>query len=206
MKKAAIAVMLLIAVSISLSAKTKTKRVDADKITDVDGYWNDNDVGIVCKDLIEKCVTSPRVAKFEEKNGRAPTVVLGVIKNESTEHIDTTIISKKMQTAILNNGVMEFVADKTERAELMEEAEYQGEHALDYSEDEEGEEVNKLDQSEAADFMLTGSVKAIVQQDGKTSVRAYTVTATITDVRTHRLVWQDECDVKKIIKRKKVKL
>lgn len=188
---------MLLFVTSCATSKGAVKRVDA--VSDIDGYWNDNDVRIVCEDLIQQCISSPRVAKFEDTNGRVPTVVLGKIKNESMEHIDTTIVSKKFQTAIINSGVMEFVADKTEREELREEVAQQQEHAtLDTQ--------KEMNAEEAADFMLQGSVKADVHKDKKLVTRTYLVTVQLVDLQTHRIIFSGDNDsVKKEIKRKKTK-
>lgn len=196
-----------VALTIFASCATTTKRVDADKVVDIDGFWNDSDVRLVCEDLINQCVSSPRVAKFSAAEGRVPTVVLGTIKNESAEHIDTSIVAKRFQNAIINSGVMDFVASSGERGELFEEAAWQEEHALDYSADEDGEEISKLDKSNAADFMLMGSVKSIVQSEDNTTVRTYFVYAQMMDVKLHTIVWSGEnSEIKKIIKRQKHKL
>lgn len=198
---------LLTAFAVLASCATAAKRVDADKEVDLDGFWNDSDVRIAAEDLIAQCVSSPRIARFKTSEGRVPTVVLGTIKNESTEHIDTSIVAKRFQNAIINSGVMDFVADSAERAQIMDEALWQEEHALDYSEDEEGEEISKLDKSNAADFILLGSVKSMVQTEGNTTVRTYFVYAQMMDVKKHTIVWSGEnSSIKKIIKRQRVKL
>lgn len=183
------------------------KRVEADAFTDIDGQWNDNDVRIACGDLVAQAASSPRIASFKAERGRMPTVVLGRFKNESTEHIDTSIMAKRFQNAIINSGKMDFVADASERGTLAEEAAYQEEHALDYSDDADGEEVSKLDKETAADFMLLGSVKSIVQREGAVTVRSYFVYAQMMDVERHTIVWSGEnSGIKKVIRRKKAKL
>ena len=176
-------------------AKPKVKRVDSGKVVDLSGYWNDSDVKIVCESLIEDCIDSPRVAKFEAQNGRPPVVIIGSIKNESSERIDTSIVAKRVQTAIINSGVLEFVASANERGELRNEKADQADHAsLDTA--------KSIDNEEGADFMMTGSVKTDVQTVGKRSVRTYFVYLTLTDLETHRIIWQGENDeIKKEIKK-----
>lgn len=186
----------------SIFSAGKVKRLDDSKVVDLNGYWNENDVKIVCETLIEDCISSPRIAKFEKTNGRAPVVILGTIKNESAERIDTTIISKKMQTAILRTGVLEFVADASERVELRDEVKSQADHA---SEDT----AKAIDEEEGADFMLQGSVKTIVQKEGKKSIRTYYVTVSLTDLQTHRIIWEgdnSDAPVRKYFKQSAVKL
>ena len=63
------------------------------------------------------------------------------------------------------------------------------------------ETAKALDNEEAADFMLSGSVKTQVQKEGKKSVRTYFVYVTLTNIETNRIIWQGENDeIKKVIK------
>ncbi|MEE1212984.1 MAG: penicillin-binding protein activator LpoB [Treponema sp.] len=202
MKKIAAIICLFAMAVTSVMAAGKVKRLSEDEVVDLNGYWNENDVKVVCEALINDCIQSPRVAKFEEKNGRAPVVVLGTIKNESVERIDTKIISKRMQNAIIKTGVLEFVADKSERDELREEVAQQADHSSE-------ETAKAIDEEEGADFMLMGSVKTIVQQNAKESIRTYYVTVQLMDLQSHRIIWSgdnEDAPVRKYFKQKKVKL
>lgn len=178
---------------------TKVSRVDSDEVIDLDGYWNESDVRIVCDSLIEECISSPRIAKFEGQQGRAPVVIIDSIRNQSSEHIDTSIVEKKFQTAIINSGVMEFVSSSTEKQALREEKADQADHST-------YDTAKEMDQETGADFMLKGSVKTIVQSAGDKTVRTYYVYAELHDIRTNKIVWMAENDsIKKVIKRQKAK-
>lgn len=178
---------------------TKVSRVDSDEVIDLDGYWNESDVRIVCDSLIEECISSPRIAKFEGQQGRAPVVIIDSIRNQSSEHIDTSIVEKKFQTAIINSGVMEFVSSSTERQALREEKADQADHST-------YDTAKEMDQETGADFMLKGSVKTIVQSAGDKTVRTYYVYAELHDIKTNKIVWMAENDsIKKVIKRQKAK-
>lgn len=179
---------------------TKVSRVDSDEVIDLDGYWNESDVRIVCDSLIEECISSPRIAKFEGQQGRAPVVIIDSIRNQSSEHIDTSIVEKKFQTAIINSGVMEFVSSSTERQALREEKADQADHST-------YDTAKEMDQETGADFMLKGSVKTIIQSAGDKTVRTYYVYAELHDIKTNKIVWMAENDsIKKVIKRQKAKL
>lgn len=179
---------------------TKVSRVDSDEVIDLDGYWNESDVRIVCDSLIEECISSPRIAKFEGQQGRAPVVIIDSIRNQSSEHIDTSIVEKKFQTAIINSGVMEFVSSSIERQALREEKADQADHST-------YDTAKEMDQETGADFMLKGSVKTIVQSAGDKTVRTYYVYAELHDIKTNKIVWMAENDsIKKVIKRQKAKL
>ena len=76
--------------------------------------------------------------------------------------------------------------------------------------DHSSEETAKaIDEEEGADFMLMGSVKTIVQQNAKESIRTYYVTVQLMDLQSHRIIWSgdnEDAPVRKYFKQKKVKL
>lgn len=183
-------------------ATTSVGRVSSDTVTDLTGFWNDTDVKIVCEDLINKCLTSPRVNGFEQKNSRLPVIIVGKFKNDSTEHIDTSIIIEKMADAIINSGIADFVADKKEREELREEKIAQNTEGFT-SEDT----AKALDNETGADFMLKGSVKTMVEKAGNKTVRRYYVSAQLIDLETNMVLWKGlNEEIKKIIKTKTPRL
>lgn len=179
---------------------TKVARVDSGTVVDLSGYWNDTDMKIVTDSLISECIASPRVAKFEATNGRPPFVILGKIANKSSEHLDTGILSKRFQTAIINSGVLEFVADASQREQLRNEKSDQAENAYDTA--------KSIGNEQAADFMLQGTVTTIIDTDGKKkSVRTYQVDMQLIDIESNRIVWQGQnSEIKKLVKRSGAKL
>ena len=194
-------VILAFAASVALfsCSSTKVERVDSEEVVDMDGYWNDSDVRIVCESLINDCVSSKTIANYSKVNGRAPVAIVGKISNDSDEHIDTSIVAKRFQNAIINSGVMEFVSDKYEREELREERFDQADNASEKTAKAIGNETG-------ADYMLLGSIKSIVQKEGNKSVRAYFVYAELHDMESNKIVWSGEnSSIKKIIKRPSTK-
>ena len=174
---------------------TSVKRYDSkDNVKDLSGYGNENDVTIVCNTLIESCIQSKRVANFQKNNGRAPIVIIGTIKNKSVERIDTSILSKRFQNAIINDGTLEFVADANQREELRAEKYDQAENAY--------ETAKSIGNETAADFMLQGSVTTIVDTEGRQQVRTYQVDMQLIDLETNKIVWADQNnDIRKYIKK-----
>lgn len=186
--------------STSAGSGVNVTRIAPDTVVDLDGYWNETDVRIVCDTLISECVHSPRIAQFKSRYGRSPVVIIDSIRNQSSEHIDTSIVEKKFQTAIVNSGVLEFVSSSSERLSLREEKADQADHSS-------LETAKEMDQETGADFMLKGSVKTIVQSADNTTVRTYFVYAELHDIQTNKIIWMSENDsIKKIVKRPKVKL
>ncbi|GMO11552.1 MAG: hypothetical protein Ta2A_20260 [Treponemataceae bacterium] len=184
----------------SCSSMPKVTRLNADKQVDVSGLWNDTDVRKVCKGLIEDFLASPRAKEAIAAKRTTPTVLVGYIKNDSMEHIDTSIISNRMEVVIFNSGKLDFVAGGNTRDQLRSERQSQQTYASEAT-------AKKAAQEIGADFMLTGSIKTIVDEAGGKMVRTYYVTAEITDVETNRRIWMGEnSEIKKLIKRPRASL
>jgi len=203
MKKSVFFAFALISLSFILSGCASTPqvtRVSSDTQTDLSGYWNDSDVRIVSDSIIADCLNSPRVAQFEKDTGALPVIIVGTFKNDSDEHIDTSIITKKMEAAIINSGKADFVASKSERSEIRDERQEQQSWA--------SEETAKAIANEAgADFMLIGSVKTMVDKSGKYATRNYYVYAELINVESNKKVWMGSNEeIKKVIKTPSAKL
>jgi hypothetical protein len=178
----------------------RVERVDPDTQIDLSGYWNDTDLRIVCEGLIGECLASPRVDQVAVQKNKLPVIIVGTFHNDSDEHIDTTIISRRMEAAILNSGKADFVAGGDTRLDIRDERQQQQSWSSE-------ETAKALANETGADFYLTGSVKTIVDRAGKTATRTYIVFAELTDIETTRRIWIGEnSDVKKLIKNPSVKL
>ncbi len=177
------------------SGSPSVTRVSADTVTDLSGYWNDTDVRIVANSLIAECLESPQLSNFSRDTGRLPVVIVGTFRNDSDEHIDTSILTKRMEAALVNSGEVDFVASSSERGEIRTEREEQQMWA---SEDT----AKRLANETGADFMMLGSVKTMLDQAGNTAVRTYMVYAELINVETNRKIWIGENrEIKKIIER-----
>jgi len=177
------------------------QRVDASTQTDLSGYWNDTDVKIVCQALINDCLNSPRVDQaIKAMRGKTPTVLVGRFKNESSEHIDTSIITSTFETVIFNSGKMDFVAGGSTRDDLRAERQDQQSNASEAT-------ASKLANETGANFMLFGSVKTIIDKAGNQTVRTYFVNAEMTNVETNQRMWMaTNSEIKKIVTQAKTKL
>ena len=179
---------------VTCSSKPKVARVDANTQTDLSGYWNDTDVRIVCQSLINDFLNSQRAQDaIDALGGRQPVVLVGRFGNESSEQINTEIISTTMETVIFNTGRMDFVAGGNVRDQLRAERQGQQSHASE-------ETAAALANETGADFMLFGSVRSIVERAGNETIRTYFVSAEMTNVETNQRIWMaTNSEIKKVI-------
>jgi uncharacterized protein (TIGR02722 family) len=185
---------LVLLASCASSSAPSVSRVPATEQTDLSGYWNDTDVRIVCESLINDCLNSPRVAQaIAAKSSGRPVVLVGSFRNEGSEHIDTAIISSTMEVAIFNSGKLDFVAGGSTRLELREERQDQQINASEAT-------ASRLANETGADFLLTGTVRTIVDRAGNQTVRTYFVFAEMTDIETNARMWMAQnSEIKKVI-------
>lgn len=192
-------VMLALIVLVGCSS-TKVDRVSPDTITDLSGYWNDTDVRIVAESLIADCVNAPAITNYIRNNNSLPVVIVGNFRNDSDEHIDTSILTKKFEVALINSGKVDFVASSSERDEIRQEREEQQAWASE-------ETAKRLANETGADFMLIGSVKTMVDQLDNTSTRTYWVYAELIDIESNRKLWLGEnSEIKKVITKSKTRM
>lgn len=183
----------------SCATTTVARLTDGEKQEDLSGYWNDNDVQIIADTLVTECVNAPIFVNFIRDNNSFPIVILGKFRNLSDEHMDTSILAKKFEIALINSSRVDFVAEKDNRDQIREEREDQQGWASE-------ETAKSLANEDAADFMLVGSVKTIVDRLDDKTTRSYIVNVELIDVEINRKVWVGEnSSIKKAIKRNKVK-
>ena len=194
MKKIIVVLGVFCLLASSCSSKPKVNRVDAGTQIDLSGYWNDTDVRIVCEALIKDCINSPRVAQaIAAKGSRLPVVLVGSFKNESSEHIDTAIISSSMEAAIFSSGKLDFVSGGDTRVELRAERQDQQINSSEST-------AAALGNETGADFLMTGSVRAMVDKAARETVRTYFVFAEMTNIETNMRMWMGQnSEIKKVI-------
>lgn len=195
MKKYFVLALILSVASVLTGCVSSTvERVDFDSQQDLSGYWNDTDARIVSNDLAEQLTDSSWYNKFIQENDRKPVIIIGSIRNNTDEHINTSIISKKLEISLINTGKVLSVANSSERKEIRDERDDQQINASIDSAKNIGNET-------AADFMLRGDIKTIVDSDGLKSVRTYFITAELVDIETNTKIWLGEnSTIKKVIR------
>jgi uncharacterized protein (TIGR02722 family) len=195
-KKLAFLACILLITATACSSNPKVTRVDADTQIDLSGYWNDVDVRKVCNSLINDCLTSPRVNNTISSMRKTPVVLVGNFYNDSSEHIDTSIISTTMENAIFNSGKLDFVAGGRVRDQLRAEKQDQQTQAS-------VESAVKLGRELGANFLMTGSVKVMNDSAGNKTVRTYFVTAELTNIETGKRMWMGQNnEIKKVVERR----
>lgn len=175
-------------------------RVAADTQTDLSGRWNDTDARLVAEEMISDALSQPWLSNYNQDHSEQPVTIVGRVRNETMEHIDTEVITKEMERAFINSGQVQVVASQQEREQLREERQDQQSFAS-------YETTSALAQEVGADFMLIGNINSIVDESmsGKDAAIFYKVNLELIDVETNRKVWIGNKEIKKLIERRKLR-
>jgi hypothetical protein len=173
---------------------TQVKRIDTNTTVDISGKWNDTDSRLTAEELIADCLARPWITQAAGTTGSKPSVIVGTVRNQSSEHINAGVFVEDLQRALINSGRVAFVASKDERGELRDERLEQDTNASEETKKAHGQEIG-------ADFMLSGSINTIEDKEEGKAVILYQVDMKLLDVKTNQISWSGQKKIKKFIKR-----
>ncbi len=197
----AFSVMVCVVVAAGCSSTVKVDRIDRDKVVDLSGRWNDTDARVASREIIAQCVQAGWVGDFRQREGHKPAVIVGQILNRTDEHIDTLVLTKELEAAVLRAGEVSFVASREERLDVREERNAQNTEGFTRP-----ETIKQIGQETGADFMLIGTVNAVRDEYGNRSVILYQVNMELVDMVTNEKVWFGQHHIKKSVVKKKYSL
>ena len=192
MKKPLLVLLSLSILTLAACGGTKVSRKDVSEEIDLSGAWNDTDSQMVSKEMINDMLDQRWLGVYKKSNKRAPTVIVGRIRNLSHEHINTNTFVADIERAVINSGEVEFVASRDERGEIRDERKDQDLHASEATRKAMGQEAG-------ADFMLQGSINTIIDAEKRTQVRYYQVDLTLISMKDNRKVWVGQKKIKKLV-------
>jgi uncharacterized protein (TIGR02722 family) len=165
-------------------------RLDPNTQTDLSGKWNDTDSRLVAEEMIQDALSRPWLTTFIEDQGHKPVVTVGTIENMSHEHINTETFIADFERELINSGSVRFVAAKDWRAEIRAERQEQQEFAS-------RETMKKMRNETGADFILQGTVKSIVDQEGGKQAVFYQTDLELINIESMEKVWIGQKKIKK---------
>ncbi len=196
MKKTGL-ILVLGLVLLAAACGREVTRTDTDTVTDLSGYWNDTDARIVADSMVLQCLSGDWLDTFGGDRARGemppkPVVLVGGVYNESAEHINTNIFMNEIERALLGSGRVQIAAGGAARDEVRGERLDQQIFASPATAAEFGREIG-------ADFVLTGSIGSIVDEEGSTRAIYYQVSLELINVETALKTWMGSTEIKKII-------
>ena len=185
----------LIGCALLISACAPTvSRVDPAASYDLSGRWNDTDSRQVAEKMIQTLMASQAFQQYAETKGRKPAIVIGTIRNKTTEHIDAANYIKKLEVAIFQSGLADLVESEEFRDKLRVERAQQQDFSDPARMAQWGKEIG-------ADLMLFGEMTSETDLAGNRRVVNYITTLFLTDMETNKRVWYGQEEIKKVIRK-----
>jgi uncharacterized protein (TIGR02722 family) len=193
------ALLILLSVNLAGCSTTKVDRIAIDETIDLSGRWNDSDSRMVAEQMIHDLFNHTWATDFTTTVGQKPVVIVGTVRNLSSEHLETGIFIKDIERELVNNGKVTFVAAASERGELRQERLEQQQFASEQT-------AKRLAAETGADYMLNGSIKTQIDIENNKQVKFYQVDLELTHIESNEKIWIGTKKIKKVVKRSRFKI
>jgi PBP1b-binding outer membrane lipoprotein LpoB len=120
-------------------------------------------------------------------------IVVGLIRNKTSEHIDADNYVKKFEAVIHNSNIADIVESDEFRDKLRVERTQQQDFADPATAKQFGKELG-------ADVMLFGEMTSEQDSYNNKSVVNYITTLFLTDVESNKRIWYGQNEIKKFVK------
>ncbi len=185
--------LILLIVVVTSCQTRKVSRIDPATEIDLSGRWNDTDSRKVADQMIYDLFESDRYKEYAKIKGSRPVIVVGTIRNKTSEHIDADNFIKKFEVVIHNSGVADLVESSDFRDQLRVER-------LEQQEFADPATIKRMGKELGADLMLFGEITSDVDAYNKQRVVNYVTTLFLTDIESNRRVWYGQNEIKKYVK------
>ncbi len=180
-------------------ATRRVTRIDSDESIDLSGRWNDSDSKLVADEMVRDINSHPWIDNFFTAEQSPPAVIVGRIRNSSSEHIDVKVFVKDIERSLINGGRVQMVADSSARDEIRAERDEQQFEASE-------ETRSGLIQEVGADFILQGNISSIEDRVEGRKVVFYQVDLELVNLTTNLKVWIGTKEIRKFIEQSSVRI
>ena len=171
-------------------------RMASDEVVDLSGRWNDTDSRLTAEAMVSSMLSSAWLERFISNESREPVVIVGSVRNRSSEHIDAETFIKDIERELINSGRVIFVAGGDARSEVRDERDDQQSNATQ-------DTAAALAAETGADYMMQGVITSQTDAiDGKRAT-LYKVDMELISLENNQKVWIDVKEIKKLVEQKK---
>lgn len=189
----------LVVLALAACGGKTVQRIDTNSTTDLSGRWNDTDSRLVSEEMVTDVLSRPWLTRYQASHDESrPTVIVGLVRNRSNEHIPTETFTKDIERSFVNSGRVRVVSTAAEREQIRDERSDQ----QDFSSPE---TVKRFGMEHGADYMLLGTINSITDEEGGDKVVYYQVDLELHDIETNEKVWIGTKEIKKYIGKGKYK-
>lgn len=172
-------------------SKTTVAYEDPNGVDTTSINFSSTDLQAITNKMTEDMLNSRAVKRITAMD--TPTLFFSNIRNETREHINTTMLSNTVQTQIIKSGLFQ-VTDMSQIKNVREQLGYQANSGMvDQS------TATKIGQYIGARYMVYGSIQDIdnTNVDGDKRSKFFLATLKMMDLKTGLVVWQDDKQIRK---------
>ena len=158
---------------------------DATSMKPVDTGFGSADLQQIAAKMVDSLLADDLIQEISV--GGAPLLIVDKVKNKTMQHIDTESVTDSIRTKLIRSRKFSF-QDRTTEAALQEELAYQQGAAQD---------AIAFGQQDAPRYMLTSNLSEIEQRAGRVKDVYYKFTMSLRDLKSGRLIWADEQEIRK---------
>ena len=173
---------------------TKGEYDDVNEVRLLDDKFNEADVTALAEEMIKSMAAHPIFVDAKVP----PVVQVEMVRNKTSEHIDTKAITDSVRTALIKTGKVRF-SNKEDRETVNEEIDYQQQSGRVRKDTQ-----KRRDGSIGADYALTGDLISNVQEVGNRKLVYYRLTLNLTNLTTSLIEWSEEKPIRKRFKKRSV--
>ncbi len=171
-------------------------RTASDEVIDLSGRWNDTDSRMTAETMVSSMLSGGWLERFRSGEGREPVVIVGTVRNKSSEHIDADTFIKDIERELVNSGQVIFVVGGEARKELRDERDDQQSNATQST-------AAALAAETGADYMMQGTITSQTDAIEGTRATLYKVDMELISLENNQKVWIDTKEIKKLVEQKK---
>ncbi len=168
---------------------------DVERQNLLNDQWSETDMQVVVKSMVDSLVKHPTISGAKNP----PDVIVTQLQNKTSEHIDTQSIMDMIRVELTNSGKVSFL-DKEARKDISDEYDYQNSGMVT------PESKKSAGGQVGADFIINGRLDSIVQEVGKDKTVYYKLTLNLTNIKTSRISWTAQKEIRKKYKKKTIGL
>ena len=183
----------MIVAIVCCSCARSVSRIDPNKQVDLSGRWNDSDSRMVAEKMVNDLLGSDKFKDYAKALNKKPSIIVGLIRNKTSEHIDADNYIKKVELAIYNSNIADLVESDGFRDKLRQER-------ADQQDFSGSDTASKWGKEQGANLMLFGEMTSETDVYNRKRVVNYVTTLFLTDIETNKRVWYGQEEIKKLIK------
>ena len=159
---------------------------DPTAVETVTSDFGTTDIQLITDKMVSSLLESPVLGSDR------PVLWVSPIRNKTSEHIDTKMITDRIRTAMLKSGKVRFTAASDISRELQQQIDYQNDASV-----VDPRTAVRAAKQVGAKFLVYGEIGSIVKQTDTTKLVDYQVTLNLTNVETGLIEWADDKTIRK---------